>query len=270
MCPRGFYADVFGSMSCKPCPQSMTTVEQGARSFSTCVCGANFYRTDSTPTKCAKCPDGMTCEIGSDTANLPGGDANCSGITCTFPKANPGFMTLVEKPLFPYECKPSRGCPGGPPGVCLGSPQGIACAMCPIGMKESAGDTCEPCNTLQKTLGWIAVLGILPGSIVGYYSLAGRITPKATALLSTTCMFGMLLSMLQTFGIFMLLSIPWPELVKDLLRFTQIFMLDFSMLSLDCALSDNSSLMRYSASVFSWPLVVLSLGVCKAASHLVF
>lgn len=53
-----------------------------------------------------------------------------------------------------------------------------------------------------------------------------KVTAKATVLFTTTCAFGMLISLLQSIGIIGMMTVDFPADLKGFLSFFQILLLD--------------------------------------------
>jgi len=70
---------------------------------------------------------------------------------------------------------------------------------------------------------------------------------------------GNIFSLLQTLGIFSLLSTPWPNGFREFLDAMTLFTADFDTLSIGCAFGDTSTVFHYVVSFAFFPLMVVVL-----------
>jgi len=271
-CGRGKYASQSRSTQCVACPVSMTTAGELSTGPRDCVCEMGFYRpcnvaglescngswSDSFTAGCVPCGDGFTCTGGADPITK----------WHLQPIVAPGYFAETDAPYIAYECKPASYCPGGAFGACTGNRTGLACGLCPNGRWSSSGGICKPCHLSNVVLAISYWPVMIVFSIAFYYLLASPFTSKGTTLLTTGCAFGMILTCLQSLGVVLLFSMPWPQAILDLMRVGRLFMLDLDLLSPSCIL-DGSSITKYLSSVlffFQVALIMLiSLVVSQAA-----
>jgi hypothetical protein len=122
LCPPGFYQSLPGATSCTPCPRDtfnpsagassaancvpcvtidsrMVTVETGAATNASCVCGAGFFL-DPVRSTCLGCGQGLQCNSsGVDLASLP--------VVPGFWRASPN-STVVLKCRLPRACAKAK------------------------------------------------------------------------------------------------------------------------------------------------------------------
>ena len=60
----------------------------------------------------------------------------------------------------------------------------------------------------------------------GYYAMTSKVTAKASVLFTTTCAFGMLVSLLQSIGIIGMMTVDWPVDLNSFLSYFQVLLLD--------------------------------------------
>ena len=61
---------------------------------------------------------------------------------------------------------------------------------------------------------------------IAYYVMTSKVTAKASVLFTTTCAFGMLVSLLQSIGIIGMMTVDWPVDLKGFLSYFQVLLLD--------------------------------------------
>ena len=59
-----------------------------------------------------------------------------------------------------------------------------------------------------------------------YYAMTSKVTAKASVLFTTTCAFGMLISLLQSIGIIGMMTVDWPVDLNGFLSYFQVLLLD--------------------------------------------
>ena len=61
---------------------------------------------------------------------------------------------------------------------------------------------------------------------LAYYAMTSKVTAKASVLFTTTCAFGMLVSLLQSIGIIGMMTVDWPVDLNGFLSYFQVLLLD--------------------------------------------
>ncbi|CAE8727360.1 unnamed protein product, partial [Polarella glacialis] len=288
-CPAGSFAKEPGMTNCTACPAQTTTRFMGSSTRSDCACNAGEYRdlpaNSSEQPSCKMCPEGMDCPFGSDEAEVLGAlnssnrsevlgsvavaellnEINDTGVwPSSLPQLLAGYFSTAEQPMQVYRCLPAAACPGGMPGDCAGGRLGVPCAQCPEGMTWG-GDACKDCD-LFTFWGWImVVLFTAIGLVVAYMLLNSPITSKASILLTTTCVMGMSLSMIQNLAIVGLITIGWPPELSGVLEAMRFFLLDLESMSFDCFAGRGAS--SYLVTAVCFPAALLWLALCGVVSQ---
>jgi len=269
-CPKGKYSEhLSNNVRCLDCSNSKTTANEGAISDTECACDAQSYLpwtgTGSSGT-CTSCPPGMTCEFGAAASSLPWSAASTQAVAA-LPKVKEFHMSLSSSPLEVYKCLPPDICQGGLPGTCKGGrdPTVIACGRCPPGQVLSGTD-CQECSAWENFTFFIFIAFSVCACFVGYYAVSSKLTAKLTTMLSISLIFGALLSLVQTLGIFALLSTPWPDGFRELLEAMSIFTADFDILNIGCAFGDASHVLHYAVSMLWFPFCIITLLIFSVVS----
>eukprot|EP00928_Gymnodinium_smaydae_P057292 TRINITY_DN4054_c1_g2_i1.p1 TRINITY_DN4054_c1_g2~~TRINITY_DN4054_c1_g2_i1.p1 ORF type:complete len:1579 (-),score=249.66 TRINITY_DN4054_c1_g2_i1:119-4834(-) len=260
-CEVGSYAKQ-GEVVCTPCSQAhTTTLFRGSTSHTECVCQAGYYRDCSgdvskCPTsgfakgnarECKKCPDGMSCEAGSDMVHWK------SGSSSLFPQTKFGYMSLSAAPLHVYECKPATNCPGGAPGFCEGGRVGVACYRCPEGFASSDGE-CVPCEEVYWWMLALYLLAIVTIIYILYKALdAGFHGLRSDPAEAFSMAVEMGLEMGQVIGVLTLTSIVWPDLVNAVLDLSAY--LEFSVPTY-CMFKDLPPFVNYLGALLTVPIAI--------------
>ena len=100
---------------------------------------------------------------------------------------------------------------------------------------------------------------------MSYYLMTSKVTAKASVLFTTTCAFGMLVSLLQSIGIIGGMTVEFPINIKGLFSFMSIFVLDLESFGFACFAGANTAF-RYSVSVVLFPIAVGWLALNFGAS----
>lgn len=85
--------------------------------------------------------------------------------------------------------------------------------------------------------------------------MTSKVTAKASVLFTTTCAFGMLVSLLQSIGIIGGMTVEFPINIKGFFSFMSIFVLDLESFGFACFAGANTAF-RYSVSVVLFPIAV--------------
>jgi len=289
-CDIGTYEDEPGSQRCKPCALGTYSDAVGQTACSSCADGKDNSELWTTmkqvfaheevifvETESASNVTACGCKRGARMTDTSAGCVECElGLQCELlgfpPTSTRGFAMLVDVDLDAtnldvWKCVVPSSCPGGEPGTCAFKREGLACAKCPDGMEGGLQSDCTPCATYKRVLVWFVWAVAVIGCVVAYYCLNSPVTSKATALLCTTCAFGMSMSMLQSLGVLSLLAFPWPESVTKLLAVAQIVMLDVEVASLGCAYGTNAAEASFLTSVTVFFIIVGIILALWAASH---
>ncbi|CAE7212653.1 GABBR2 [Symbiodinium sp. CCMP2592] len=246
-CKEGTYADKSGLTQCQECPAGRTTNYEGALDAAACTCNGQLWNGE-----CFRCADGTRFELGACV--------QCqSGLECEEdeePTILPGFFATQEAPYDIYKCLPADKCPGGVPGACSGGRVGVPCTQCPDGMSLDQG-LCAPCAG-GSFAGWVvfAIVG-MSALVAMYYLINSPATTRASAMLATTCVLGMTISMLQSVGIVGMISFEWPPELSWVFDAMNFFLLDIDSMGFDCVAGDPTR--RYAYSAVALPVALLWL-----------
>ena len=85
-----------------------------------------------------------------------------------------------------------------------------------------------------------------------YYLMTSKVTAKASVLFTTTCAFGMLISLLQSIGIIGTMTVEFPVNISSFFGWFSILMLDLDNFGFAC-LAGSATALRYSVSVLFFP-----------------
>ena len=295
-CKIGSYQDQRAARMCTSCPGDGTTLGFGSVSQDDCGCPAEYIQVGPDALRCSKCPEGLSCPALATLASFVDGDSEMGEQFVA--RVEVDFYSTWDAPLELYRCVGSLRCPGGLPGSCSGGLEGIACTDCPSG-KIWDFDSCQDC-TLWNQLRWIVgLLATMLGLVLAYYLLTSQATSKASVLFTTTCVFAMTISALQSvaglsFGaidfivlkgklfvdslqlaktmrtqvaIIGMMTVEFPEALKGIYAFMQIFLLDLDTLAFGC-IAGSSGPARYVVSVLFFPMSVAWVAACFGVSKL--
>ena len=266
-CPVGRYQDAKGGPECKLCPDNAKTLGLGQVSILACGCKTGYIDTSELQGNltCQKCLDGLNCPEFGTVASLTAGQHSLSG--ADVPDVQEGYFVSIDQPLQVYKCGKIQHCPGGLPGQCNGGLVGTPCAECPADMTESGGK-CIQCEA-WKRVAWVGSICFCFFVLTcAYYLLTSKVTAKASVLFTTSCAFGMLISLLQSIGIIGMMTVEWPVDVKGFMSFFYFFLLDLDSFGFACVAGANTPL-RYSVSVVAFPLGIGWLLLNWAVSQLI-
>ena len=101
----------------------------------------------------------------------------------------------------------------------------------------------------HQALGAVFVFLFLSAS---YYLMTSKVTAKASVLFTTTCAFGMLISLLQSIGIIGTMTVEFPVNIDSFFGWFSILLLDLDNFGFAC-LAGSATALRYSASVLFFP-----------------
>jgi hypothetical protein len=175
----------------------------------------------------------------------PGGDG--------VPLTKKGYMMLAGS-LFVYKCTIEDVCPGGPADTCKGTNIGTACSECEDGFVYKQG-ACEECGAFDSVMIYLVASSLAVPIGIMYYMMDSPLTAKATTLYCTSTAFGNLVSAMQVFAVYHMLTIPWPEATKAFLEFASLFALDLQILNVGCAYGTTAAA-RYLTSALFMPFVL--------------
>jgi len=165
-----------------------------------------------------------------------------------------GYYTTALQPLEVYKCGKIFHCPGGLPETCAGGRDGVPCAECPQGETWSENQ-CMGCEVWRQVLWAVSIVGIFIFLTVSYYLMTSKVTAKASVLFTTTCAFGMLVSLLQSVGIIGMMTVEWPVDLKGFFSYFQVLLLDLDSFGFACFAGAETSF-RYTVSVCFFPAAV--------------
>ena len=111
------------------------------------------------------------------------------------------------------------------------------------------------CLSLYHHLEATGCVGLFAVLTVSYYVMTSKVTAKASILFTTTCAFGMLISLLQNIGIIGTMTVEFPLGIKGFFSFMSIFVLDLESFGFACVAGANSAF-RYTISVLLFPIAI--------------
>jgi len=268
-CGDMFYQNEKGQTSCIPCGDILSGSKSpylGATSVTQCVCPQGSYRPLPPASACVQCPEGMDCKVGADMCNLPGSGCNTSqsdGESGEFPVAAEGFMTRVGAPLEVFECLEKAHCPGGPPGTCakLRDSSEVACGTC-VGDAYETDSKCEACGGVDVIPLFVAVL--LGIGAIGVLTIVvnKNLLMQTNSTMMCVVLLGMMLTGLQTMGVFRQLEVEWFEPMESLFALVTLLSFDLKVLKVACVVGNNGVtgyLLRQLVAPCSLPFVLLIL-----------
>jgi hypothetical protein len=129
------------------------------------------------------------------------------------------------------------------------------------------GEDCKPCSGDKRVLVWLIWFVVIAACIAAYYSMNSPLTSKATTLLTTSCAFGLTVTMLQSLGVFSLLSLPWPSEFMEFVKVFNVVMMDVDLLAMECAYETHAAPPRYSTSVLFFFIIELIIISCSLLSR---
>ena len=112
---------------------------------------------------------------------------------------------------------------------------------------------CNECDDSLVVLWAIGVMCVFLFLTAAYYLLTSKVTAKASVLFTTTCAFGMLISLLQSIGIIGTMTVNFPIEIDSFFGWFSILMLDLDNFGFACLAGSDTSL-RYSAGALFFPL----------------
>mmetsp|Transcript_142644 Transcript_142644/g.251798 ORF Transcript_142644/g.251798 Transcript_142644/m.251798 type:complete len:1274 (-) Transcript_142644:326-4147(-) len=233
LCAKGSWSKIAGATACIPCTGSLTTQFPGEIDESNCVCPRNTYKSNKLGAmKCEGCMEGLACE-----KNWPKNWATFGG------------EVVLEKNYFSWKssqhssflCSNATGsCPGGPPEFCDGDRTGFLCTECKDSgyIKDGACETCP--FFFRMFLALVFILATL--GIFGMYYLAnGLLTVNVDHPQGFFVFVGVLITILQIFGVVKNLQVPWPQGQHDFMdRSSVVFALDANSLPLSCIVNEKA------------------------------
>jgi uncharacterized protein with PQ loop repeat len=112
---------------------------------------------------------------------------------------------------------------------------------------------CEECEDSLVVLWALGVMCVFLFLTAAYYLMTSKVTAKASVLFTTTCAFGMLISLLQSIGIIGTMTVKFPIEIDSFFGWFSILMLDLDNFGFACLAGSDTSL-RYSAGALFFPL----------------
>eukprot|EP00438_Fugacium_kawagutii_P021508 Skav212734 [mRNA] locus=scaffold1199:8100:15521:+ [translate_table: standard] len=250
-CDLGLYQDEEGGPTCKTCPDNSRTLQKGSFSFTDCGCEEGYIdvATQAGTLMCVECQIGLDCPLMGTKSSLETGEHPLG--PGYVPNVTVGYYVTADESLEVYRCGMVGQCGGYRPNNCSGGLTGIPCGECPPGYNMADGqcDLCDDSLVVLWALGTICVFLFLTAA---YYLMTSKVTAKASVLFTTTCAFGMLISLLQSIGIIGTMTVKFPVDIDGFFGWFSILLLDLDNFGFACLAGSNTSL-RYSVSVLFFP-----------------
>ncbi|CAJ1379513.1 unnamed protein product [Effrenium voratum] len=155
-CPLGRYKSAVADVECAQCPTGqfpLTTLQQGAISYSSCTCSAGYVSIDpATPSRCQDCGQGFLC-LGGGHRQACGRFQTTQGTNATSEEEclcaagfynTLGVCNACEPGRFKEEVAntPCSACSAGR----FSGPGKVTCEVCPAGRYSTGGlPDCEAC-----------------------------------------------------------------------------------------------------------------------------
>jgi hypothetical protein len=238
-CPVGSYASMEGETACTACGPKKTTLQsvsvsgqtkwvllEAADNETSCGCEEGTHGT----TECFDCTEGLLCGGRDDITVLE------------------GYSSEAELSVFKCHGNPLR-CKGGILGqTCAAGRTGISCAQCEDDMKAASDGTCVPCDGPDlASLFVVATLIVMV--LCAVYRMVGKdIARQNHAVMLSFMTLGLLVTLVQQFGVIALFSLDWPEPMRSLMEIMQLFTFDVGVLNVSCVAS-VSALSQFTATV---------------------
>jgi len=262
LCMTGRYQPELGALSCLDCAAEIkesTTAYRGSTDSSECICPEGMYLGISDNSTCRRCPAGMFCSLGSDVRNIQRSD-DVEAEDRHYPQALPGFMTLTEDPLHPYECLDEGACPGGAPGVCgfRRTADVIACGECDEFSFEAA-EKCKECGQGSWLPFFIATLLAL--IVLAVTSVVTNVSVQATpgAAMTVSAVIGVLVTSVQTLSVLNKMGAVWGEPLDTIMTMAGLVRLKSEVLKVGCV-TGNGPAMTYLYGQLVAPLSIPMVG----------
>lgn len=257
-CRQSLYQDEMGGTHCKACPEGTTTLLVGAELLSQCVCeeGSIDVSAPEAAQICVTCGEGLLCPDGSTLEQLASQEGGLE-----VPQVAPGYFSWPDHPLEVYKCAGSH-CPGGRPGTCDSGALGPTCSNCPEGMYWD-DDACRECEVALAPATWTIVpIGVIVAMVVSYY-FAERYIAKASLAECARLSMEIMINFVQNLGILSLAPVPWPDALRKLLEFSEVFVLKVQSFGIHCATrSDMEQYIFISGTFVSIVVAGPLLGLC--------
>lgn len=200
-----------------------TTQYLGSTKKQDCVCDKGSYYQNG---QCIQCTQGMLCDEFGQSA----------------PRQEIGFKVVevanVSNAITyqTYRCIDKSKCPAGPQGTCAQGHTGVACAACldEHYLTPASGD-CLPCDgALSIPTVIIAIFLGLGGLVAITYAVNRDPITRSHGALSCVISAGILVSAVQTLGVFSQLSINWFEPVRTVMRLFPLLSFDPRSFKIGC------------------------------------
>mmetsp|Transcript_8294 Transcript_8294/g.14483 ORF Transcript_8294/g.14483 Transcript_8294/m.14483 type:complete len:1266 (+) Transcript_8294:77-3874(+) len=259
-CQIGAFSDAQGATACKNCGAGNTTENIAAGSSSDCVCPRGQYL--SADYECVECMEGLAC-----TDGWPSNWATKGGT----PVLKQEFYSLKSAPYDTYRCQQKGSiddhprCPGGPPERCSDGldKDTLVCAKCSKSGYHIVNGSCEKCPAYLKVLLlFIIIAGIL--LIVMFFYLSNApLAVNAGHKQDFAIFVGLVVTVLQIFGVLKQLQIQWPmEMGSFLGSSSEIFTFRFSF---SCAVGDSAIAQYFTQALIPYFLIAMTavLGIAS-------
>jgi len=258
-CPAGLFQDETGKSDCKACNDILadsTTQFMGSMVRSDCVCDQGSYHENGI---CLQCSAGMLCDEFDQQ----------------LPKQDEGFKVegdaaQVNRTIdyIVYRCLDVSKCPAGQRGQCSAGHTGVACATCLDGyhMVPASGQCskCEASSSYPTAI--VAIIAGLVGLVFLTYAVNRDPITRSHAALSCVISAGILVSAVQTLGVFSQLSIKWFEPAKTIMRVMPLLSFDPRSFKVGC-LVGASPLSSYATQLAIAPMCAALILTIIAIKH---
>jgi len=109
------------------------------------------------------------------------------------------------------------------------------------------------------------IIGVIICAIT-YYSANRQVETNSTVMLGCSCIFGLIVTVMQIFATFDELTLPWPGGVKGFFKGSKFFVVNPGALSAECMAGGNTPVQQYLVRFFLPTAVVVAMLICYATA----
>eukprot|EP00919_Chromeraceae_sp_WS-2016_P044159 GHVR01105236.1.p1 GENE.GHVR01105236.1~~GHVR01105236.1.p1 ORF type:complete len:1145 (+),score=237.14 GHVR01105236.1:503-3436(+) len=226
LCSSGSYSAVSGSIGCILCPETKSTLLDGASTVNDCTCMKDTYL-DKIRDTCTLCTSALNCTGGDDPPLIAMGY-----VASPLPEGD-DYMSIYSV----YQCSLRKGCPGGMPNTCYSKRKGLACGKCEYNHYQPHANQPECIECGDYDMIWIsiaiAVLFLFVGGVI-YLASTSKASAKATIPLMITTSLSMVIDSMLTLSTLGSYQMEWPDFVKAIMAAFKFLLFDFSIMKIGC------------------------------------